>query len=105
MIRSARRVGPAEAMASEWNQLSGERMLRQAASVFADRANQYGEPRVFFEALAKRWSLTLGRDVTPAEVVRCMIDLKLERLAHNPKHQDSIVDIAGFAAVLQEVVR
>jgi hypothetical protein len=43
--------------------------------------------------------------VTPAQVVLCMIDLKLERLAHNPKHQDSIVDVAGFAAVLQEVVR
>ncbi len=105
MSRSGRRVGPSKAIASERNHLNGERMLRKAASVFADRANQYGEPRGFFEALAKRWSLTLGRDVTPAEVVRCMIDLKLERLAHNPKHQDSIVDIAGFAAVLQEVVR
>ena len=37
--------------------------------------------------------------------MRCMIDLELERLAHNPKHQDSIVDIAGFAAVLHEVAR
>jgi hypothetical protein len=105
MSRAARRVGPAKAMGSGTRQLSGETMLRQAASVFANRANQYGEPRVFFEALAKRWPLTLGRDVTPAEVVRCMIDVKLERLARNPNHQDSIVDVAGFAAVLHEVVR
>ena len=85
--------------------MNGEMMLSHAAAVFAQRSAQYGEPRTFFEALAKRWSLTLGRNVTPAEVVRCMIDLKLERLAHNPKHQDSIVDVAGFAAVLHEVVR
>jgi hypothetical protein len=34
-----------------------------------------------------------------------MIDLKLERLTNNPAHKDSIVDIAGYAAVLHEVTR
>ena len=85
--------------------MSGETMLKHAASLFAERSDQYGEPRVFFEALAKRWSLTLGRTVTPAEVVMCLLDLKLARISHNPKHQDSIVDLAGYAAVLHEVVR
>ena len=84
---------------------SGETMLKQAASLFAERSDQYGEPRIFFEALAKRWSLTLGRTVTSAEVVMCLLDLKLARISHNPKHQDSIVDLAGYAAVLHEVVR
>jgi hypothetical protein len=37
--------------------------------------------------------------------VLCLIDLKLARLGHDPKHQDSILDIAGYAAVLQEVGR
>ncbi len=85
--------------------MSGETMLMHAASVFADRLTQYGEPRTFFETLAKRWSLTLGHTVTPADVVRCLIDLKLTRLDNNPKHQDSIVDLAGYAAVLHEVVQ
>jgi hypothetical protein len=35
----------------------------------------------------------------------CLIDLKLTRLAHDPGHQDSILDIAGYAAVLHEVSR
>jgi len=43
--------------------------------------------------------------VTPEQVVLCLIDLKLARLAHNPKHEDSILDVAGYAAVLQEVAR
>jgi len=34
----------------------------------------------------------------------CLIDLKLARLAHDPAHADSITDIAGYAAVLREVV-
>jgi hypothetical protein len=57
------------------------------------------------DLLAKRWSLTLGRPVTPAQVAMCLIDLKLTRLAHDPGHQDSILDIAGYAAVLHEVSR
>ena len=46
-----------------------------------------------------------GRPVTPAEVVLCLIDLKLARLGHDPKHRDSLLDVAGYAAVLQEVTR
>ena len=41
--------------------------------------------------------------MTPAQAVMCLIDLKLTRLAHDPKHQDSIVDVAGYAALLHEL--
>jgi hypothetical protein len=34
-----------------------------------------------------------------------LIDLKVARLAGDPKHLDSIVDVAGYAAVLREVGR
>ena len=54
-------------------------------------------------AVAARWSITLGQPVTPAQVVLCLIDLKLARLGHDPAHADSILDVAGYAAVLQEV--
>ena len=47
-----------------------------------------------------QWEKALS---TPAQAVLCLIDLKLVRLAHDPRHQDSILDIAGYAAVLQEV--
>jgi hypothetical protein len=58
-----------------------------------------------FEQVAARWSLTLGSAVSPAQVVLCLIDLKLSRLAGDPKHLDSQVDVAGYAAVLREVGR
>ncbi len=85
--------------------MSGETMLKHAASVVAERRKISGEPVAAMAVVARRWSITLGRPITPAEVVLCLIDLKLARLGHDPKHQDSILDIAGYAAVLQEVGR
>ena len=41
--------------------------------------------------------------VSPAQVALCMIDLKLARLAYDPRHVDSIVDVIGYAALLREV--
>ena len=55
-------------------------------------------------AIAARWSVTLGREVTPAQVVLCLLDLKLARLAHDPSHEDSAVDVCGYAALLREII-
>jgi hypothetical protein len=39
------------------------------------------------------------------QVVLCMMDLKLTRLARDPGHQDSILDLVGYAAILHEVTK
>ena len=85
--------------------MSTDGILKHVASVLADRTKIYGAPDKAMAAIAARWTLTLGHPVTPAEVVLCMIDLKLTRLARDPRHQDSILDIAGYAAVLHEVAK
>jgi hypothetical protein len=85
--------------------MSTDSILKHAADVLAERTKAYGAPDKAMAAIAARWSLTLGHPVTPAEVVLCMIDLKLTRLARDPRHQDSILDIAGYAAVLHEVTK
>lgn len=85
--------------------MSGISMLLEAADVVGERRKTYGEPANSMAAVASRWSITLGRPVTPVEVVLCLIDLKLARLGHDPAHRDSILDIAGYAAVLHEVSR
>ena len=54
-------------------------------------------------AIAARWSATLGREITPAQVVLCLLDLKLTRLVHDPAHEDSAVDVCGYAALLREL--
>ena len=80
--------------------MTSEQMLQRAANIIAKRHAAYGDA-----AASARWSITLGCTVTPAQVVLCMIDLKLTRLAHDPKHRDSALDVLGYAALLPEVTR
>ena len=61
-----------------------EMFLKHAANVVAERRTQYGDASAAMTALAARWSATLGHAVTPAQVILCLIDLKLARLAHDP---------------------
>jgi hypothetical protein len=85
--------------------MNGETLLGHAAGVVADRRQRYGEPEDLLDHVAQRWSLVLGTKVTAAQVALCLIDLKLARLARDPAHLDSIVDVAGYAACLREVTR
>jgi hypothetical protein len=85
--------------------MNAEQLLEHAADLVTRRRREYGEPVDLFEQVAKRWSLTLNTQISPAQVVLCLIDLKLARLARDPKHLDSQVDVAGYAAVLREVSR
>jgi hypothetical protein len=85
--------------------MNGPELLEHAAGVVTRRRREYGEPVELFEHIAQRWSLTLGTKISPAQVALCLIDLKLARLARDPQHLDSVVDVAGYAAVLREVAR
>jgi hypothetical protein len=79
-------------------------LLEHAAGIVTRRRREYGDPTQLFEQIARRWSLTLGIDVSAAQAIACLIDVKMARLAHDPKHRDSISDIAGYAACLAEVL-
>ncbi len=83
--------------------MSSWTILGRTAKILEERRDQSGDPREQFAAIAERWSITLGVEVTAAQVVLCMIDLKLVRLKHDPAHPDSAVDVIGYAALLKEV--
>lgn len=78
-------------------------ILGHTAKVLEERRDDYGDPAEQFRAIADRWSITLGTPITPSQVALCMIDLKLARLAYDPGHVDSMVDVIGYAALLREV--
>ena len=80
-----------------------EMFLKHVAHVVAERSTQYGDAAGNMAAIAARWSGTLGHEITPAQVVLCLLDLKLARLAHDPTHEDSAVDVCGYAALLREL--
>ena len=85
-------------------------LLTAATVAVSDRAASYGRPENLFSRIATRWNLTLTHrmgwivNLTPADVALLMIDLKVERLIANEGHEDSWVDIAGYAACGAEIV-
>jgi len=83
--------------------MSARNVLEHTAGVLDDRRTAYGPPMEAMAAIAARWSLTLDRPITPAEVVLCMIDLKLARVNHDPTYRDGVTDVIGYAALLPEV--
>jgi hypothetical protein len=85
--------------------MTSEQMLQHAVSIIAERGAAYGEVTTSMTTIAARWSITLGHAVTLGQVVLCLIDLKLARLTHDPTHQDSAIDVIGYAALLPEVTR
>jgi hypothetical protein len=85
--------------------MTGEELLHEAAAIVRERRRLYGEPAALFEHVAVRWSQVLKVEVTPAQVCVCLLDLKLARLAHDPAHLDSLVDVVGYAACMAEAGR
>ena len=102
---SLRDIGPSLDVASALGCSLIRVCLKQAADILAERSKTYGDPCQSMAIIAARWSITLGQPVTSAQVVLCMMDLKLARLRRDPAHQDSIVDLIGYATVLHEVTR
>ena len=66
-----------------------------------DRNKEYGNPEDNFRNIADYWNVyqrQRGCTSTPQDVAMMLILLKVARLATNPAHFDSLVDIAGYAA-------
>ncbi len=68
-----------------------------AKAVLTDRSQQYGEPEDSFAAIAGMWSVYLGHPVSSCDVALMLALLKIVRAKSNPRHDDSWVDIAGYA--------
>jgi hypothetical protein len=73
-------------------------------AVFGDRMTDYGPVKADMVRIAQMWSAILGFPIQPFQVPMCMIALKLSRLTYSLK-DDSIVDVAGWAAVLEQAIK
>ncbi|MEU3013360.1 DUF6378 domain-containing protein [Nocardia asteroides] len=81
-------------------------ILQEAAALIdGERAEQYGDPRDNLARTAEMWTGYLGVGITPADVAHMMILLKVSRARTTPGHRDSLVDIAGYAALAERVAR
>jgi hypothetical protein len=76
----------------------------ELAGILTDREDQYGTPSRLFEEIARIWTVILSTEIEPEQVALCMLGVKLARLSHNWSHADSIKDVAGYAAILSQLV-
>ena len=64
--------------------MNAEHLLGRASAVIGHRRGMYGAPESVFERAATRWSQVLGTRVTPAQVIICLIDLKVRAAGPRP---------------------
>ena len=79
------------------------KILQEAFNlVHGPRAEKYGPPLTNHQRIAAGWSVIFGQEVSPSQVVKALIWLKIARLV-NANDDDSWVDIAGYAAIGSEI--
>ena len=77
-----------------------EQILDKAKTLISgERAKDYGDAYLNHKRIAELWSPILDKDITVEQVYPCMIAVKLSRLIETPDHEDSWIDICGYAAL------
>ncbi len=76
-----------------------DRFLQEVRKTLLEREKAYGPPERSFSMLQIFWSMALGRDLSPSQVVLLLTLLKASRLAWNEEQPDSWIDLAGYAAL------
>jgi hypothetical protein len=93
-----------------------QELLEEAIKITtSDRNKSYGNPEDNFTNIANLWTeylkaketahsdVTRIRRITAADVAQMMVLMKIARLATNPGHRDSALDVAGYAACLADI--
>jgi|TARA_E500000081_G_C5983580_1_gene283576 hypothetical protein len=77
-----------------------EQILDKAKVLISgERAKDYGDAYLNHKRIADLWSPILDKEITVEQVYACMIAVKLSRLIETPDHEDSWIDICGYAAL------
>lgn len=88
----------------------GELLDKAKTIINGEREEHYGSPENNFGTIAELWTAYLKRTISPTiyitnvDVANLMILLKVARLASDYSHEDSWVDIAGYAACGSEII-
>lgn len=85
-------------------------ILQLAEAAVTDREKQYSSPDVNYNRVARIVQVILQdklrpeAELSPADMVMVNLAIKISRLIEKPDHQDTQVDIAGYASLMSEVV-
>jgi hypothetical protein len=85
-----------------------ESILREAETIiYGDREKTYGHPAKNLKTIASMWNAYLnntnGKDfaLTAKDVAAMMMLVKVARFANDPNHRDNLVDVCGYAALIE----
>jgi hypothetical protein len=87
--------------------MSDMNVLKEAnAVIYGDREKTYGHPAKNLKTIAVMWNAYLnakigGDDVSSKDVAAMMMLVKVARFANDPSHRDNLVDICGYAALVE----
>lgn len=81
-------------------------ILKEAnAIIYGDREKTYGHPSKNLQTIAHMWASYLNAKptelITPKDVAAMMMLVKVARFANDPDHRDNLVDICGYAALIE----
>lgn len=92
-------------------------VLKEAEDIiYGDREKTYGHPSKNLATIAQMWSSYInsaveplynvdGTEITleiePKDVAILMMLVKVARFANDPTHRDNLVDICGYAALVE----
>ena len=86
-------------------------VLKEAnAIIYGDREKTYGHPSKNLRTIATMWNSYLvacgamqedGGLIDEKDVAALMMLVKVARFANDPTHRDNLVDICGYAALIE----
>jgi hypothetical protein len=85
-------------------------ILKEAHSIiYGDREKTYGHPSKNLNTIAVMWNAYLAAKPVPSgtfeldakDVAALMMLVKVARFANDPTHRDNLVDICGYAALIE----
>ena len=80
-----------------------ESILLEAESIVNnDRNEQYGDAKEAFTIYSDICKANFGLELTPSEVCKVLMAVKLGRLKYKYK-RDSLVDLCGYAEILSKL--
>lgn len=84
--------------------MNKQELLETALATVANRGDSYGDVYINHERIAVMWTVIFGTEVKAHQVAMAMAAVKLARLVETPDHQDSWIDLAGYAAIGSECI-
>ena len=79
-----------------------EKIINKAFKAVGERNDHYGTPLENFERISKLWSCHLEHNISIYDVGVMLMLLKIARSKHDKLHEDTWIDIAGYAGATAE---